>query len=128
MRVTGSSDGQSSHAQAEIFSGGDVWVRPLAGAVGGQHGGDDADFNCAVVQFGAGARTKNHTHSSEQMLYVLSGIGKVGNAEGERVISAGDFAIIPPGEEHWHGAGDTGSPMTHLAITRRDSITEVTGE
>jgi len=78
------------------------------------------------VQFGAGARTKMHTHSSEQILYVVAGIGKVGTADEEHTISVGDFAIIPAGEEHYHGAADTGSPMSHLAVTRRDSVTEVT--
>ena len=58
MRVTHASDGNTNQANAPIFTGGDVWVRALAGAIGGQQGGDDADFNLAVVQFGAGARTK----------------------------------------------------------------------
>ncbi len=126
MRVTNSSDGATNQANAPIFTGGDVWVRALAGSTGGQNAADDADFNLAVVQFGAGARTKMHTHSSEQMLYVVAGIGKVGTADEEHTISVGDFAIIPAGEDHFHGAADTGSPMSHLAITRRDSVTEVT--
>ena len=126
MRVTKSSDGNTNQANAPIFTGGDVWVRTLAGQIGGQSAADDADFNLAVVQFGAGARTKMHTHSSEQILYVVAGIGKVGTADEEHTISVGDFAIIPAGEHHFHGAADTGSPMSHLAITRRDSITEVT--
>ena len=80
MRVTKSSDGDTNQANAPIFTGGNVWVRALAGSIGGQNAADDADFNLAIVQFGAGARTKMHTHSSEQMLYVVSGIGKVGTA------------------------------------------------
>ena len=43
----------------------------------------------------------------------------------ERVISVGDCAVIPAAEEHWHGAADTGSPMSHLAITQAGSVTEV---
>jgi quercetin dioxygenase-like cupin family protein len=31
-------------------------------------------------------------------------------------LSAGDTAITPPGEKHWHGATADG-PMTQLAIT-----------
>ena len=123
MRVTHASDGNTNQANAPIFTGGDVWVRALAGAIGGQQGGDDADFNLAVVQFGAGARTKGHTHSSEQMLYVVAGIGKVGNAEGEHVISVGDFAIIPAGEDHWHGAGDTATRARRCRTWRSRAAT-----
>ena len=43
-----------------------------------------------------------------------------------RTIRVGDSVIVLPGDGHWHGAGDTGSPMSHLAITRRDSLTELT--
>ena len=38
----------------------------------------------------------------------------------------GDFALVPAGEDHWHGAGDTGSPMSHITVTAADSETEVT--
>jgi quercetin dioxygenase-like cupin family protein len=68
-----------------------------------------------------------HTHTSDQLLYVVSGIGKVGTNEGEQVIATGDVALIPAGEPHWHGAGDTGSPMSHLTVMRGDSETEVLG-
>ena len=68
-----------------------------------------------------------HRHSSDQTLYVVAGIGKVGTADSEEVISAGDFALVPAGEDHWHGAADTGSPMSHITVTAADSVTEVTG-
>ena len=124
MQVLGSDEGESQSVGRDrpIFEGGDVWMRPLAGP------GASNDVSCNLVQFSPGARTKWHTHTSDQMLYVVSGIGQVGDRQTQRTISAGDFALIPSGEEHWHGAGDTGSPMSHLAITGADSETAVLEE
>ena len=66
-------------------------------------------------------------HTGDQLLYIVSGIGKVGDADGEHVVSAGDTVIIPANTDHWHGAGDTGSPMSHLTVQRSDSQTTVLG-
>ena len=56
---------------------------------------------------------------------MVSGIGKVGDREGEHVISSGDSAFVPAGLDHWHGAHDTGSPMAHLSIMAAGSETTV---
>lgn len=68
------------------------------------------------VGFEPGARTAWHTHPLGQTLYVLSGVGLVGlRSQSPQAIRAGDTVWIPPGEEHWHGAGpETG--MVHLAM------------
>ena len=79
----------------------------------------------SVVHFGPGARAGWHRHTSDQLLYVVSGIGKVGDREGEHVVSAGDCAVVPAGEDHWHGAHDTGSPMSHLTVMQAGSETTV---
>lgn len=83
------------------------------------------DVTASIVQFAAGARTKMHRHTSDQVLLVLSGIGKVGDTQQEWVIGTGDSAVITAGTDHWHGAGDTGSPMAHLSIMRGDSQSTV---
>jgi len=44
------------------------------------------------------------------VLYVVSGIGKVGDREDTQVISAGDCAVVPEKLDHWHVEHDTGSP------------------
>ena len=124
MKVIAAAEGESRDMRGvPIFGDGQVWMCALAG------GRADlaADVSCAVVQFNPGAKTAWHTHTGDQILYVVSGIGKVADRQVEQVISAGDCAVIPAGEEHWHGAADTGSPMAHLAITRSDSTTEVVG-
>ena len=124
MQVIRASEGNTDERTgAEIFEGGQVWSRPLAG--GGSRPGKD--FNVSVVQFGAGARTRMHRHTGDQALYVVSGIGKVGTESEEHVVSTGDFILIPGGEDHWHGAADTGSPMAHISVTPAGSETAVTG-
>ena len=123
MEVVRASEGETVESTpSEIFQGGQVWARRLSGGQTGR--GQHMGFG--IVQFGAGARTKTHQHTSDQLLYVVAGIGKVGNAGGEHVISAGDFVLIPAGEDHWHGASDTGSPMSHITVTAIDSVTTVT--
>ena len=122
MEVVHAAEGETEERSGEIFEGGQVWARSLAGA--GLRGND---INLGVIQFGAGARTRMHRHTGDQLLYVVSGIGKVGTDGEEHVISVGDFVLIPAGEDHWHGAADTGSPMSHLSILPRSSETTVTG-
>ena len=108
-------------SDSAIFEGGSVWARRL---VGGDTGRGE-HVSLGVVQFASGARTKRHVHTSDQVLYVVSGIGKVGAGDEEHVIANGDVVLIPAGEDHWHGAADTGSPMSHLSIMRNDSETTV---
>lgn len=95
---------------AAIFEGGQVWTRSLAPA------GAEGQVSASVVHFAPGARAGWHRHSTDQVLFVVSGIGKVGDREGEHVIAAGDSVVIPAETDHWHGAHDTGSPMSHLSI------------
>jgi quercetin dioxygenase-like cupin family protein len=120
MEVIRAAEGETvERSDAAIFEGGQVWARGLAGGDTGR--GQHASFG--IVQFAAGARTKPHRHSSDQLLYVVAGIGKVGAGGEEQVISAGDFVLIPAGEDHWHGAADTGSPMSHITVTLHGSET-----
>jgi quercetin dioxygenase-like cupin family protein len=120
MRVIRADEGETvERSAADIFEGGEVWGRALSEIPGSEH------LAVSMVQFAAGARARNHTHTSDQILYVVAGIGKVGNAEGEQVVSAGDCIVIPAGEVHWHGAHDTGSPMSHLAIMAAGSESAV---
>lgn len=80
--------------------------------------GDSDDFNAAIVQFAPGARTRMHRHASDQLLYIVAGIGQVGTVEQTHTVGVGDLVLIRAGEDHWHGAGETGHPMSHLTITR----------
>ena len=96
-------------ASSEYFTG-RVWQDPVVEAP------DPARVRALRVSFEPGARTAWHTHPLGQTLHVLSGVGLVGlRGEAPRVIQAGDTVWIPPGEEHWHGAGPE-TAMCHLAI------------
>ena len=67
--------------------------------------------------FEPGARTVWHTHPLGQILFVLSGVGRVqGDGGAVQEIHPGDVVRIEPGERHWHGASPT-IAMTHVAIT-----------
>ena len=125
MKVIRSDEGETVDGSGgHMFVGGSVWRRAIAGP----DTGIGKEINFRIVNFGAGARTKMHTHTSDQLLYVVSGIGKVATRDQEWVVSAGDFIHIPAGEDHWHGAADTGSPMSHIAITTFDATSAVTGD
>lgn len=94
---------------AEWFTG-TVWQDPIWDAP------PPARLRALKVTFAPGARTAWHTHPLGQTLYVVSGMGRVGLRSGEvRVIREGDTVWIPPGEEHWHGAGPD-TLMSHIAI------------
>ena len=77
----------------------------------------DPGLNALGVLFEPGARTDWHTHPDGQVLYIVSGAGKVQKDDGETVhVSAGDVVYSPAGETHWHGA--TGqSYLMHLSLT-----------
>lgn len=77
---------------------------------------DGVSVSLNEITFEPGQRTKYHTHTHGQILYVTDGEGLVGT-ENERVeVAAGDAVFFPPGENHWHGAKPDTS-MTHLSIT-----------
>jgi quercetin dioxygenase-like cupin family protein len=71
----------------------------------------------SFVRFEPGAHTHWHKHSGGQLLHIVEGRARI-QAWGEEMqsLNAGDTAIAPPGEKHWHGASPD-SPMTQLAVT-----------
>jgi len=99
---------------AEWFSG-TVWLDDLAGAAPVKAG-----FRAFRVTFEPGARTAWHTHPHGQTLHILSGVGRVGRADGETVeVFPGDSVWFEPGERHWHGAAPN-HVMSHLAVQPTD--------
>ncbi len=69
----------------------------------------------AMVHFSQGARSKLHTHTFEQVLYVTEGKGIIATDKEEHIATPGMVAFIPAGEAHWHGATKD-SAFSHLAI------------
>lgn len=101
-----------------IFEGGKVVMNPLIDE------GDSKSYRFNVVNFSVGARTKFHTHTCDQVLYVTSGTGIVGTRDREVEISEGDTAFIPAGEVHRHGATDT-AEFSHISLQTAECTTEV---
>ncbi len=70
----------------------------------------------SAISFESGGRNTIHTHDYDQVLVITEGDGIVATETEEHAVTAGDVAVIPAGEKHWHGA-QPGKSMTHLAIS-----------
>lgn len=104
--------GHASPAQSErrgpTFTG-PVWADPVLPST------DGVMIN--HVFFEPRSRTHWHRHERGQILFVLSGEGRVCSRDGTgSTIKIGDCVWIPPDEEHWHGAGEA-SFLLHLAVS-----------
>jgi quercetin dioxygenase-like cupin family protein len=89
---------------------GTVFFAPLSVA-------PDRSLNALGVLFEPGARSDWHSHPDGQVLYVVSGAGKVQTRNGKTApVSGGDVVYTPAGEEHWHGASES-SYLMHLSLT-----------
>ena len=118
LRIIRAAEGETVRRTGQPIFEGEVHGHALTGS-------DSQHIGASLVHFAPGARTRMHRHTSEQFLYVMNGIGQVGDRDGVSTIVTGDAVVIPPDTDHWHGAGDTGSPMTHLTVMRTDSQTTV---
>ena len=81
-----------------LFEGGEVY---------GQLGflADAAkDLHIGVMTFEKGGTTKFHVHDFEQVLYAISGKGRVATEKEEYVVTPGTIVFFAPGERHLHGA------------------------
>jgi quercetin dioxygenase-like cupin family protein len=109
MDIIRTDERPTERGKAEYFTG-NAWLDPivLAPAPG--------RARALRVTFEPGARTAWHTHPHGQVLYVLTGVGRVQRA-GEKIqtIQPGDTVLIAPGERHWHGAAPSHA-MSHIAI------------
>jgi quercetin dioxygenase-like cupin family protein len=105
-------EGPYQEGDAARFTG-RVWLSPgLPEGAGGA--------GMTVVHFSAGARTHWHAHPGGQLLYGVSGRGRVRSRGGAgHTLTPGDIVHIPPGEWHFHG-GAPDSPMAHVSVTLGD--------
>lgn len=78
-------------------------------------GSTDNTLHLYEVLFDAGARTRWHTHSGEQILLCLRGTCVVQIADrSARLLREKEAIRIAPGVLHWHGA--LKMPASHLAV------------
>lgn len=115
MKVVRVTDSNEAPATQAIFEG-TVHARPLLGA--------ESQVTATMVRFIAGGKNKPHTHSADQLLFVVEGHGIVATRDEEQHVLAGDIVHIPAGEVHWHGAAP-GAHMAHLAIMPAGQVTEI---
>jgi quercetin dioxygenase-like cupin family protein len=73
------------------------------------------DLSIAIVSFPAGVKNVFHTHTSDQLLWILSGKGIVADEKEEVIATPGMAFFIPAGERHWHGATDD-EAFSHISI------------
>jgi quercetin dioxygenase-like cupin family protein len=96
------------HPSPDWFSG-PVFVQTL------NDSHEPTELEILAAYFDAGSRTKPHTHSTEQLLYLIEGEGMVADRMKRRRYRPGGMAVVPAGEWHWHGA--TADHATcHLSI------------
>jgi quercetin dioxygenase-like cupin family protein len=89
---------------------GDIYVTQIYSGTG------PSRMTAALVRFTPGARSNWHVHAVGQTLHISEGVGLVSTRDGSVVrVRAGDTAICPPGEEHWHGAA-ADTFMSHFAL------------
>ena len=87
-------------------------------------GDESKDLSLSEVTFKGGAVNRWHVHTCDQILVITDGKGIVADGEGERLVEAGDVALIPANTRHWHGAR-TGEDMTHWSILANGKTTIV---
>jgi quercetin dioxygenase-like cupin family protein len=109
MEITNEHHGSYQAGDAARFTG-PVWLRSGLPAA-------DGTVMMMVVHFSAGARTHWHAHPGGQLLYCVSGRGRVRSRGGPgHVLVPGDIVHVPPGEWHCHGGGPD-SPMAHVSVS-----------
>ena len=114
MEVLAADARPTRRGRADWFTG-TVWFDDVAAC------GPPSRLNVVRVTFEPGARTNWHTHPISQVLYVLSGVGRVQKAgEPVRVLRPGDTVVIGPGERHWHGAAPD-RLFVHLAAQETEN-------
>jgi quercetin dioxygenase-like cupin family protein len=100
---------QTERGSADYFTG-TVWLDAIALTK------SPSRVRALRVTFEPGARTAWHTHPFGQVLYILSGIGRVQRVgEPVQTVKPGDTVIFQANERHWHGAAP-GQAMVHIAI------------
>ena len=116
MEVIRTDEVSKQPVTSPLFTGGTVTRQPLLAEGIRKH------FNMSIVNFSKGARNKFHSHTSDQVLIVTAGMGKVATTQDEVIVREGDIIYIPAGEKHWHGATKD-SEFSHIFVTSTDSKT-----
>jgi quercetin dioxygenase-like cupin family protein len=113
MQVNDGPAGRSQQGDPQYFTG-EVWMDQLAAA------DDQTRLTMLRAHFSPGARTNWHKHPRGQILHVVDGVGRIQERGGAvRTLRAGDTAVSPADEWHWHGAADD-AMMTMISVQGTD--------
>lgn len=116
MQVIKTNEAPKGPVTSPLFIGGPVVFQPLVNQQMGKN------FEVSQVNFGKGARTKFHSHNSDQVLIVTEGKGIVATEQEELVVKVGDIVHLPADEKHWHGATED-SAFSNISILSTGSDT-----
>ena len=122
MKIVDVKSVEENEIVAPLFTGGKVHTQSLLEE---EFGGDK--IQVVNVKFAPGARNKFHTHTSEQILFVIEGEGIAATRDEERIVTPGTLIYFNAGEEHWHGATKDSS-FAHLSILNPQQEMKITGE
>lgn len=70
-----------------------------------------------AVFFEAGARSRPHRHSADQLLYFVQGGIVAIDGGDDQPVPSGEFVLLPGGVCHMHGAGPD-APAMHISVMR----------
>ena len=122
MKIVNLKSIEENDAAGPLFVGGKVYTQFLLQEA---FGGDKIQI--INVKFAPGARNKFHTHTTEQILFVIEGEGIVATRDDEQIVTPGTLIYFAPGEEHWHGATEYSS-FAHLSIINPQQEMKIVGE
>ena len=76
---------------------------------------DTRDLSISIVRFPCGIRRPWNSHTQDQYLWIISGIGIIASEREEIKLTPGTLVFIPANMRHQHGASDETS-MTQFSI------------
>lgn len=90
---------RSQDVQPRVYHDGEKVRHVEKRVLVGPHNGAPV-FSMRKFTVGVGGCSPYHTHPWEHEVYVLSGQGEVRHASGGQPVAPGDFAFVPPHDEH----------------------------
>lgn len=87
----------------------------------------DQDFEACLAVFPPGRNTALHTHTSDQLLYIIAGKGVVGTETEQHLATPGKVFVTPKGQLHFQAAAEDSS-FTFLFVLRYPNETKNSGE
>ena len=95
-------------------------VTPAMGAISE----GDQDFEACLAVFPPGRKTTLHTHTSDQLLYIIAGKGVVGTETEQHLATPGKVFVTPKGQKHFQAAMEDCS-LTFLFVLRHPNVTKM---